>query len=60
MTDKIRYVCTYGILDKVKSYCADKILLHEYSNKIINKDICVPIIQIFDSLDSISFNSLPN
>ena len=43
-----------------KSNIADKILLHEYSKKILGKDICVPIIKIYNTSDEINFNELPD
>ena len=43
-----------------KSFLVDKIKLHDYSKKILGKDICVPILNIYDSVDEIKFNDLPN
>lgn len=43
-----------------KNQIADKILIHEYSKKILGKDICVPIIKIYNNSDEIDFNELPN
>ena len=31
-----------------KSNLVDKIKLHKYSKKVLGKDICVPIIKIYD------------
>ena len=42
-----------------KTNLVDKILLHEYSKKIIGEDICVPIIKIYNNIDDINFNELP-
>ena len=33
--------------------------MHEYSKKIIGEDICVPIIKIYNNIDDINFNELP-
>ena len=38
----------------------DKILLHEYSKKILGKDICVPIIKIYNASEDINFDELPD
>ena len=43
-----------------KSKYVDKILLHEYSKEILGKDICVPILKIYNSIDEINLNELPN
>lgn len=44
---------------KYKANIVDKILLHEYSKKTLGKDICVPIIKIYNNADEINFNELP-
>lgn len=43
-----------------KSFLVDKIRLHEYSKIILGKDICVPIYKIYDNINEINFNELPN
>ena len=43
-----------------KTNLVDKILLHDYSKKILGKDICVPIIKIFNSIDEIDIDDLPD
>jgi len=43
-----------------KAKIVDKILLHEYSKKILGKDICVPIIKIYNSTEDLDLNELPN
>lgn len=43
-----------------KSKLVDKIKLHEYSKKILGKDICVPIIKIYDNINEIKLKDLPN
>lgn len=43
-----------------KSYVVDKIKLHEYSKKVLGKDICVPIIKIYKDTDEINLNELPD
>ena len=44
----------------LRAKCADKILVHEYSVEKIGKDICVPIIKIYNSPNEIDFSKLPN
>ena len=43
-----------------KTNIVDKILLHEYSKKILGKDICVPIYKIYNNSDEINFGELPD
>ena len=40
--------------------CADKIKLHEYCKEILGEDICVPIIKVYDNVDEINWDELPN
>lgn len=42
-----------------KTKIVDKILLREYAKKILNKDICPPIIKIYDNVDDINLKELP-
>lgn len=46
--DKIGWLKTYDYSD-LKTYCADKLLLHEYSKDIVGKDLCIPVKQVFQS-----------
>lgn len=34
--------------DIMKTKCADKLLLHEYSKDILGKDICIPVIKVYN------------
>ena len=43
-----------------KSKIVDKILLREYSKKILGKDICPPILKIYDNAHQIKLDELPN
>ena len=43
----------------LKSVCSDKILLREYCTDKIGKDLCVPIIKIYEKPEDINFNELP-
>ena len=56
--DKLNWLLIHENLEN-KTNAADKILLHEYSKKILGKDICVPIIKIYNHSDEINFNELP-
>lgn len=43
-----------------KSFLVDKIKLHDYSKRILGKDICVPILKVYDNEKDINFNELPD
>ena len=43
----------------LRARCADKIRVHEYSMEKLGKDICVPIIKVYDSPDDIKLEELP-
>jgi hypothetical protein len=43
-----------------KSEIVDKILLRNYSKKILGKDICVPLIKIYKNINEINLDDLPN
>lgn len=57
--DKINYLIIHES-PEYKSNLVDKIKIHEYSKKILGKDICVPILKIYDNIDEINFDKLPN
>ena len=42
-----------------KTNLVDKILLHEYSKKKLGKDICVPILKVYNSSEEIDLHQLP-
>lgn len=56
--DKLNWLIIHEY-PEYKTNIADKILLHEYSKKILGKDICVPIFKIYNNSDEINFNELP-
>ncbi len=56
---KINYLLIHESPD-YKSKIVDKIRLHEYSMKILGKDICVPIIKIYKNINDINLSELPN
>lgn len=57
--DKLNYLLIHESPD-MKSKIADKILLHDYSIKKLGKDICVPIIKIYDNANDIKLEDLPD
>lgn len=59
--EKITWLMIYDDAKfKLKSKCADKILLHEYCKKKLGEDICIPILKVYDDPNDIDFNELPN
>ena len=57
--DKINWLIIHEN-PEYKANIVDKILLHEYSKKILGKDICVPIIKIYNASEDINFDELPD
>ena len=57
--DKLNWLAIHDV-NKLKGNCSDKILLHEYSKKKLGKDICNKIIKIYDNIQQINFNELPD
>ena len=42
-----------------KTKIVDKILLHGYSKKVLGKDICVPILKIYNNIEELNLTELP-
>ena len=57
--DKINYLIIHESPD-IKSKIADKIRLHNYSIAKLGKDICVPILKIYNNVNEINLEELPN
>ena len=57
--DKINWLLIHES-PEYKTNIVDKILLHEYSKKILGKDICVPILKIYKNTEELNLNELPN
>ena len=58
-SDKINWLNLHDVTKK-KAKCADKILLHEYSKRILKKDICNKILKIYDDPYKMNFSELPD
>jgi len=56
--DKLNWLLVHES-PELKTDIVDKILLRNYSRKILGKDICVPIIKIYDSINDINLDELP-
>ena len=58
-TDKLHWLKIHDST-LLKSYCSDKITLHDYCIEKLGKDICIPILKTYNSVDEINLNELPN
>ena len=56
--DKLNYLIIHES-PEYKANLADKIKVHQYSQKILGKDICSPIIKIYNNIDEINLDELP-
>ena len=56
--DKLNYLLIYESPED-KTEIVDKILLRNYSRKILGKDICTPIIKIYNDPEEINLDELP-
>lgn len=57
--DKLNYLKIYENM-KLKTLCADKIKIHEYCKEKLGKDICVPILSIYNDTSEINIDLLPD
>ena len=57
--DKINWLIIHDS-NELKGNCSDKILLHEYSKKKLGKDICNKILKIYENIEEININELPD
>ena len=57
--DKINWLKLFDTTG-AKTKCSDKIKLHEFCKETLGKDICVPIIKIYNNSSEIDWNELPN
>lgn len=58
-TEKIQWLKIYDS-SFIKTYCTDKITVHRYCKHKLGRDIFIPILRTFDSIEQIKFNELPN
>jgi len=59
LSDKINWIIIHDV-KKLKGKCTDKILLHEYSKRVLKKDICNKILKIYDDPYKINISELPD
>ena len=56
--DKINWLIIHDT-NELKGKCADKIFLHEYSKHKLGKDICNKILKIYNNVNEINIEELP-
>ena len=56
--DKVNYLLIHEN-PELKTDIVDKIKIHQYSKKILGKDICTPILKVYENVDEINLNELP-
>lgn len=59
LTDKLQWLKIHDSTF-LKAYCADKIKLRNYCKGKLGKDICIPILAIYDNPSDIAWDKLPN
>ena len=57
--DKLNYLLIHESPEN-KTEIVDKIKLRKYSKKILGKDICAPIIKVFNNVEEINLDELPD
>ena len=57
--EKLSWLNLYDITQE-KVDCADKVKLHEYSKKCLGKDICVPLLGVWNKSSEIDWKALPS
>ena len=58
LMEKLQWLNIHDDIER-RAYCADKVLVHEYAKEKIGKDICVPIIKVYDSPSDVRLAELP-
>lgn len=56
--DKLNFLAIHEN-PELKTDIVDKIKLHQYSKRILGKDICVPILKVYKNVDEINLDELP-
>lgn len=56
--DKLAWLNIYDE-NPLKTKCADKIKIHEYCKEKLGKDICIPILHVYDKVEDINWEELP-
>lgn len=57
--DKLNWLKIYDSTP-LKTRCADKIQVHDYCKEKTGVDLCIPILKIYDKVEDIKWEELPN
>lgn len=57
--DKLNWLKLYDSTP-LKTKCADKIRVHEYCKEKIGEDLCIPILHIYNKVEDIKWDELPD
>lgn len=57
-SEKIQWLKVYDSTF-LKTYCADKLLVREYVKEKIGKDLCLPVLGVYNKFEEIDFSKLP-
>jgi hypothetical protein len=57
--DKLCWLNIYEPM-KLKTKCADKLLLHEYCKEKLGVDLCIPVIKVYNNTSEINWDELPD
>ena len=66
LQEKLRWLNIYDIPwsqqynKPLKSICADKLLMKEYCKNVLDCDISIPTIKVYNNVNEIKWNELPN
>lgn len=58
-TEKVQWLKIYDS-SFLKTYCTDKITVHDYVITKLGKDICIPILKTYNKPEEIKLDELPN
>ena len=56
--DKLAWLNIYDV-NPLKTKCADKLGVREYSKEVLGEDICIPVINVYDNTKQINWGELP-
>lgn len=57
-TEKMQWLKIYDSTF-LKTYCTDKITIHNFCERLVGKDLCIPLIRTVKTPDEIHYNELP-
>lgn len=58
--EKLAWLQIYDTMNYLKPICADKLKVHEYVKEKLGKDICVPVLKVFEKPEDFTLGELPD